>query len=304
MPHHPQHGARPGFYAGLAGILASAAAFGAMPIFARHAYAHGIDTTVLLAWRFAIATAVLTAVVLWRRTALPRGRQLLGLVLMGGVGYVGQSFCYFTALHHAEPGLVAILLYLYPFFVAILASRMLHQRLGARRWVLLALAFAGASLTIGGGRGEAIGVALGLGAAAIYALYIVAGARLTRGVDAIASSTVVCAAAALVYGVLAAVKVGQGAAAPLPADAVAWANVLAIAVLSTAVAILGFLYGLRLVGPTNASMLSTIEPVVTMVLAWVALDEAAGGIAILGAALTLLAVIVLARQEGRALHAA
>lgn len=289
---------------GILAIAASAASFGAMPIFARHAYAHGVDTSVLLSWRFLIAAIVLALVVFARGSAWPRGRQLAGLMAMGGAGYVGQAYCYFSALHHAEPGLVAILLYLYPFFVAVLASRVLRQPLGLPRWLMLGVALTGAVLTIGGGRGDHLGVMLGVGAAVIYALYIIAGARLTQGVDAVAASAVVCSSAAFVYWGVLGVRVLSGEQLAMPGDAVAWGNVVAIAVLSTAVAVLGFFYGMRMVGPTAASMLSTVEPLFTMVLAWAMLGEAVTAIAALGAALTLAAVLALAWWEGRRLPGA
>ncbi|WP_186022013.1 DMT family transporter, partial [Burkholderia gladioli] len=100
-------------------VALSAAAFGAMAIFGRYAYAAGVDVLGLLIVRFAIGAAVLAAIARNRRVAWPRGRALAPLVAMGALGYVGQSFCYFSALQHAQASLVALLLYLYPAFVTL-----------------------------------------------------------------------------------------------------------------------------------------------------------------------------------------
>jgi len=54
-----QRSGRPRPLAGVAFVVASATAFGAMAIFARYAYRDGVDTTTLLALRFAIAAALL-----------------------------------------------------------------------------------------------------------------------------------------------------------------------------------------------------------------------------------------------------
>ena len=111
----------------------SAAAFGAMPIFARQAYAAGVDLTGILVPRFAIAALVL-ALIAWRSGARrPTRRQTLALAALGGIGYVTQAFLYFTALQHASAGLVALLLYAFPFIVAVLAAIFLNERLTARR---------------------------------------------------------------------------------------------------------------------------------------------------------------------------
>jgi len=56
---------------------------------------------------------------------------------MGAIGYVGQAFCYLTALKYASPGLVALLLYLYPVFVAILSAIWLHEPITHRKALTL-----------------------------------------------------------------------------------------------------------------------------------------------------------------------
>ncbi len=84
----------------------------------------------------------------------------------------------------------ALLLYLYPAFVTLLAAWWLGERLtrGQGRWPWW-LCVAGSALMVGGGHGEpASGIALSLAAAVIYSLYIVAGTRATRGVDPLATN--------------------------------------------------------------------------------------------------------------------
>jgi drug/metabolite transporter (DMT)-like permease len=51
------------------------------------------------------------------------------------------------------------------------------------------------------------------------------------------------------------------------------------------------------VGPTNASILSTIEPVTTVILAMLVLDEVITPLRIAGGMMILFAVIILARSE-------
>ena len=97
-------------------IALSAASFGAAPIFARIAYASGADPITVLFLRFSLAAVIMILFMAGRSHPLPRGRNLIALSLMGGVGYVAVSFCYFTALTMTSASLVAVLLYLYPCF--------------------------------------------------------------------------------------------------------------------------------------------------------------------------------------------
>src|SRR5258706_688627 len=124
----------------------------------------------------------------------------MGLVLMGGLGYVGQSFAYFTALTIASAGLVALLLYLYPAIVTLLAVLIFKDRLTLTKLGAVLLALVGTVLTIGPtGGGRTLGIVLGIAAALIYSIYILAGSRITPQAGSIPSSTIVMISAAIVY---------------------------------------------------------------------------------------------------------
>ena len=72
-----------------------------------------------------------------------------------------------------------------------------------------------------------------------------------------------------------------------------------LAVVSTVGAIGLFFAGLRRVGPSAASILSTLEPVVTVALAFAVFGESLGPVQLAGGALVLLAVLALARGARR-----
>ncbi|MEN6298306.1 MAG: EamA family transporter, partial [Anaerolineaceae bacterium] len=55
--------------------------------------------------------------------------------------------------------------------------------------------------------------------------------------------------------------------------------------------------GLKRIGPTNAAMLSTLEPVVTVILAAWLFSESLPPLSLLGGGLILVAVILLTRGE-------
>ena len=81
----------------------------------------------------------------------------------------------------------------------------------------------------------------------------------------------------------------------LPQSAAGWAAVAGIALVSTVAAITLFFAGLARIGPTQASTLSTIEPVFTIVLAALLLGERIEMIQAIGGVLILGAVVMLAR---------
>ena len=287
---------------GTACVVASAVAFGAMAILARIAFASGVDTATLLALRFAIAAVVMLAVAVVRKIALPSGGTLAVVVLLGTVGYGGQAFSFFTALTLAPAGLVALLLYLHPALVALLAAVFLHERLTAVKLVALALALTGTVLTIAPalassngaprGTGVLIGIVFAMAAAIFYSLYIVVGAWIGRRVAAFQVSTVVIASAAALFVAASLIRGPQW-----PQTSAGWLAVLAIALLSTVAAVTLYFAGLRRIGPTRASTLSTLEPLVTVTLAALVLGESIAPVQMAGGALILTAVVLLARAR-------
>ncbi len=281
-------------------VALSAACFGAMAVFGRYAYAGGTDVLGLLTLRFLIGGSVLAAVARRRGVPWPRGRTLWSIVAMGALGYVGQSLCYFIALQHAQASLVALLLYLYPAFVTLLAALWLGERLTRVKCAALVLCLAGSALMVGGGQGEPLGIALGLTAAVVYSLYIVAGARVTRGVDPLATTAIVCLSAAAVFCAVSLVRALSGAPPHLPATPLAWSALVAIALVSTVTAMLAFFAGLPRLGAARTSMLSTLEPVVTVLLAAALLGERLAPLQWVGGAGVLAAVLWLVRVGGGA----
>jgi drug/metabolite transporter (DMT)-like permease len=277
-------------------IVLSAAGFGAMAIFAKLAYRDGVSLSTMLLLRFAIAGSLLAAWGGAHGMRWPHGRDLLRLVAMGAIGYVGQAYCYFSALQYASAGLVALLLYLYPAIVTVLSALLFGRRIGVGRMVAIAVALVGTALAVGFDlRSEPIGIVLGISGAVIYSVYILVGEGVMTRVGPMPAATVVMLSAAAVYGMAGGY---QGLA--LPQSSTGWAAVLAIAIFSTLVAILGFFKGMEKLGAADASTLSTLEPLITLGLAAFVLGETVTLLQLVGGGLILAAVIYLARKPARA----
>jgi drug/metabolite transporter (DMT)-like permease len=271
---------------GLALVALSTVAYGILPILAKVAYAAGVATMPLLAWRYVIA-AVLIA--LLERGEQPPLRTRLRLWAIGSV-FVFNSIAYFRALEQIPASVTALVLYTYPVLVAFLAALVGVERLRWRALLAALGAFAGCALTAGGApEGEPLplsGVAWALLAALIYASYIVLSSRFGAGVPARVLALHLAQAAAVLCVVFA--LAGGGLSLPLAPRALL--AVAGIGVVSTVVAMTTFLAGMALVGPTRASVLSSLEVIVTLVLAFLFLGERLSPWQWAGAALILGAV--------------
>jgi len=273
-------------------IVISAASFGTLAIFGRYAYADGVDIFTVLFLRFGISALFMILILLLRREHFPDRRILAQLIGMGALGYVGQSYLYMTAIKHASTGLVALLLYLYPMFVFILSVLVLQEKATSVKVTALILALVGLALTVDPKGGQLIGALMAIGAALIYSMYILIGTNVMKHVSAVQSSAIIFTSAGAVYGMLAFVNGMR-----LPASIAGWQAILGIIVISTIIPVVAFLAGLEIIGPTNAAMLSTLEPVVTVLLAAWLFGERLVPIVMLGGGLILFAVILLTKAE-------
>ncbi len=283
---------------GVALVIVSACCFGSLGIFGKLAYRLGLTTPQLLSYRFALAAALLWLATAVLRQPLPPRRSLVGLSLMGGAGYVGQSACYFSALHYIPASTNALLLYTYPVVVTLLAAFLFHESLGWPKLAAVAVAFVGTMLVVGVQVHGAplIGIALSLGSAAFYTGYILGGSRLLPGLPPVASTATIMTAAAVVWGGVAAVTGQLGVAWTVPRVTL----LAAFVVIGTTVPIFTFILGLRLVGASRASILSTFEPASSVLLAVIVLGEGGSVLQYAGGALIVLSVLLLEGPGWRA----
>src|ERR687898_1682639 len=283
--------------------LGSGAAFGAMAVFGKLAYGDGATVGTLLAVRFALAAALFWALVLAGGAAaeiraLRRRDVGVGLAL-GGAGYALQAGCYFAALERIDASLLSLLLYTFPAIVAAAAVALGRERLDGRRLASLVLASGGLALVVAGagaGALDPLGAALGLGAAVVYSTYILVSDGIVGRMRPQVLSALVCTGAA------ASLTVGSallGELRPGELTAAGWGWLACLAVVSTVAAVSLFFAGLQRVGPTTASIVSTAEPVVTVLLAFLVFGELLGPVQLLGGALVLGAVLVLASYRPR-----
>lgn len=306
--------------AGIALCLLSACGFGLMAIFAVRAYDAGVGVTTLLAVRFVLAAVVFWSIVVVlrrrRRTLMEGGaaartredtgataRRGILLALALGVGYSAQSGFFFSALRHIDASLTSLLLYTFPALVCCGAVLLGRERLTRAKTVALALASAGLALVLlGGGSGElqATGVLLGFGSGVAYSVYILTAESIVARVDAWLFSALITTGAALTFVLTGAVRGALSA----PSGA-GWSWIVAIALLCTVLPISTFLLGMARVGAPTASIVSTIEPVITVSLAVVVLGEGLAALQVAGAVLVLAAIVALqSRRAGQGVSVA
>ncbi|HEY5136596.1 MAG TPA: DMT family transporter [Candidatus Nanopelagicales bacterium] len=278
-------------------VLGSAVAFAVAPIFGKVAYAHGVDSFALLALRFASASLVVWVLVLVLAVGgdvgRPAGRTVLRVLALGALVLPAEVTLYFASLHRIGAGLAEVLLFLYPMWVVLITAVVLRQQVTRLVVGCSVVAVAGAALTVGAVSGvDGVGVLLAVGASIGFACYVVLSGRLVHGVGSILTTALITTGAAVTFSLAALVTGSQG-----PTDAAGWAATLGLSLVGTVVSFLLLTLGLARMPSTDASVVSTVEPAVAVLLGVLLLGEPIGLLQVVGVALVLGSVAVLVRVE-------
>ena len=303
---------------GLLLIVVSAFGFASGTVLSKPIYATGLDWLQLLAWRFTIGAGLAWA---WiavspeRRAAVRRLGRRPALVALGlGVWYTGNAGTYYAGLETVPASLAGVLVYLYPAMVAVLSVRFATRLVGRRPWFALGIALVGVILALGGidlaTPPPVGGIALVLASPVIYAGWIILSARLAgertdhlaRATDGGGQVDDAAAASALMITATAVVFVGAAFATGRPylpgqIPGAAWPYLAAIGFAGTFLAIQTFSAGSRRIGAAQAALVSTVEPLIIVTLAWLVLHEILAPIQLVGAALIIAGVLVAQTAE-------
>ncbi|MCX5978723.1 MAG: DMT family transporter [Chloroflexi bacterium] len=267
-------------------VVVSAIGYGSGSLFAKAIYPTGFDWLDLLVWRHLLAALILGAIVV----ALPAGRAALrGLTRERAL----RSFAiglFFTA--NAATYVLSI------FFA--------HAPSGPRPWIALAIATTGVVLGVGGipdaKEPALIGLVLGVASPIIYSCYIILAARLAGetksgtgasgggGTSSLAAIPLSLLGTAVGMFVL---RVALGRELlPLPIPDGALLPIIGVATIAGIIPIGAFYIGAQRLGAARAALISTVEPIFTIVAAGYLFNESLTAIQLVGGALILGAVLV------------
>lgn len=274
----------------MSGIVLSAVAavaFGTLAIFAKLGYEDGAELLPLLATRFVIAASLLALYHLAARRPLWPGRgHAIRLMLLGAVGYATESTLFFMGVERAPAAVVSLVFFTYPMWTALFALAARMERYSHRTALSLLLGTAGVGMIFSIRLESLAGPLFALGAAVSLAVYLLVVQVVTEGIVPSVAATWISFGAALAFGAGALFAGGE-----MPAAALDDAAALGLA---TAFAFVLLYRAIALIGSAKAAVASMLEPVATIVLAALLLDEAITVRVALGAVLVVAALPILA----------
>lgn len=275
-------------YAALSGMLyGSLGYFGVLILQQEHT-----TVSAMLFWRFFAASLIFLVLLLPSLRVLQFSFKEAFYAFSGGaLFYVGSAAFYFMAAKYIGIGLSMVLFFTYPVMVSVL-NWLFHKHTATLYdYISFLFIIIGSLLLVDVANitFDIYGIGLSLLGALSYALYIVFSKKQIKSLTPLFSSFLVSAGSTALFFLLAQ---WEGSFF-ISVSSITWLNILGIGVISTALPMLLLLLALKYVGSTKASIVSVLEPVISVFVGILAFGEAItflqgiGVIAILSGALII-----------------
>jgi drug/metabolite transporter (DMT)-like permease len=220
------------------------------------------------------------------------------MAVFGVIGLAGVHYTYFKTISLTNVATAILLEYLAPVLVLIVSVLFMKHRF---TWTLpagVALSVTGCALVVGalGGEGLVVspaGIAWGLTSAVFFATYSLMGSHASRRFSPFTLLVWGLGFAALFWLVV----LGPQPIVRIVTDPPVLAAVLFVAVVSTVIPFGGFLLALHYIPPTNATVTSTVEPVIAGVGALLLFGESLTVLQLVGGGLVVAAIAVVQLPE-------
>lgn len=252
--------------------------------------------------RVVIAAVVLSAITLTMREHWPARRDMVRLLALGVLGNGLYQVFFIEGIARTRAGTAALVLAAAPAFMAIIGRLLGVERVTRRKVIGIAASLLGMALVVFGSAKPAVGATgdvatlggnlLVLTACLCWSAYTVLLKPYTERVSGIPLSAVTMIGGAIPLLAVSSVEIARTPWPSLPAGA--WGALLYSGLLALGVAYLFWYRGVRVIGPTRTGMYSNLQPVVALIVAWLALGETPTVVQILGA-VAIMAGILLTR---------
>ncbi len=284
---------------GLVLAVVGAIGFSGKAILAKLMYRHGADAVQVIFWRMLLALPLFLVLAWWAGRGKPAltARDWRAVVGLGFCGYYLASLLDFMGLQYISAGLERLILYLNPTLVLLLSVLLFGKRITPRQGIAMALGYVGVAVVFGQelsfqGANVALGASLVFASAVSYAVYLVYSGELVQRLGALrltgAATSVACVLAIAQLFVL------RPPSAAWVAEPVIWLSLLN-ATLCTFAPVVMVMMAIERIGATLAAQAGMVGPLSTVLLGVWLLGEPFTGWVVVGTALVLAGVGLLAK---------
>jgi drug/metabolite transporter (DMT)-like permease len=268
----------------------------------------GLDAVTLLALRMIFSLPFFLLMAWWAQrdsansAPAPLARRDWAFIaFLGFIGYYLSSFLDFWGLQYISAGLERLILFTNPTIVVVLSALFLSKRITGRVALALLVSYVGLGLAYWHDlvistdtHALVTGTVLVFASAVCYATYMLVGTNLTRRIGS-TRFTAYMMLVATVFVMTQFFIMRPISALDLPMKLYGYS--VCLAVFSTAAPVWMMAEALKRIGASDASMIGTIGPVITIFMGAAFLDEHISALQLIGAALVLAGVAMISLSK-------
>ena len=283
-------------------VLISAIGFSAKAVIVKLAYVYKVDATTLLFLRMLFATPFFLAVGIHKmrseKVKLSTTEWIM-VVLLGFLGYYLSSILDFLGLLYVSAGMERLILFIYPTLVIVLSAIFWGQTVRRREILSLLITYIGILIVFITDKVEKteniyLGAFLIFLCAFTYAAYLIGSGKMIPRIGASRFTAyamlVACLSISLHF-------VFTHKAEDLYLPLQVYSLSFAMAIISTVLPTFLLAQGIKRIGSSTASIIGTIGPVSTIILAWIFLGETINLYQIFGTVLVILGVFIVSYKK-------
>ncbi len=244
------------------------------------------DAWEIVFWRSVfMALFVAAALALMHRDGMPRAVRAVGWPgLLSGAFLAGQFFLFIASITRTTVANTFVLMSVSPFLAALAARAFLHERVPARTWIAMGVAFSGIVVMFSDSldTGRLAGNLLAIGVSVLFALNVTVLRKVHAQIDMLPT--------VMIAGVLS-IAIALPPALPFEASARDLAILAAMGCVQLGTGCLLLVAASKRLTATEIGLLALLEPILGPIWVWVLLGENPGRLALAGGAIVLSAVL-------------
>ena len=285
---------------GIGATLLSAIYFGFVPLLMKTVYAGGGNSFTAAFLRFAFSIPVLFVVLKIKGVDLRITREeLKHFLIITAFGYAGTTLLVFTAYNYIPTGMTTTIHFLYPTFTVAGLMIFYREKIKASKILCVILCLIGIVMFYNGGEGQAslIGIILALCSSMTYAFYTIflGKSEVLRDIEPMKRlfyMHIIGAVIMLVIGLIS----GNLNFHMTP---LSWGVMALTANLTAFVGALLYQIGVKYIGSESTAMLSTFEPITSVIVGILVYGEPMTLRIFIGCAAIIASTLIIARTESK-----
>lgn len=284
---------------GIISVIISATVFGILPLMARIIYSQGCNSISLVFYRFLFVLPVLYILIDRDpdETLKISGKDLRKIILVSSLGHTATGLLLFTSYNYIPSGMATTIHFTYPVFVILGCIIFFREKPNIIKITSVLLCFLGIILFYNGnGKINPTGIILAFISGITYAFYTIyidkSGLGKMCTYKLMFYLCLVSSIIVLIFSIMTKSFV-------IHIKPLGWIMIVALSLLAGLGGVRLYQIGIKTIGPQDTAILSTFEPITSIVLSILILKEPFGIKTTIGVGLILTAVILVSVFENK-----